>query len=225
MVEESKVEIVKEIQPSVLEVETKFKAEESKKEVKNNSVEEKVEEIDEKTLEKTIEKTVQDIVEKAKIEEYAKEKITPLTVDYSEVVSGFEEARCEIKKLYEAVFNNPAFKPTLNDAVADLLAYIGGKAEAYNKGEDYFKAFGVDSSKFSIKYREVSYVPLAFKISVWADKNRGLSSTIEILNGLLRSLFALSVSNSESETVEIVKSHIGGVVDFLEKSGIDTGFN
>ncbi len=146
-----------------------------------------------------------------------------LEVDTNEVISGFEEARKVLNNLYNNVFNN-GFKPSLNDVVVDLLAYLGVKAEECGKKADYFKAFNIDASRFADRYRNSGYIPLCFKISVWADKNRGLNSSIEILNGLLRSLFALNANYSESECVKTVSNLISSLIKYLNNEGIETGF-
>ncbi len=119
---------------------------------------------------------------------------------------------------------NKDFKPSLNDVVADLLAYLGVKAEECGKKADYYKAFNIDTSRFADRYRSLSYIPLCFKISVWADKNKGLNSSIEILNGLLRSLFAFSVNVSESESVKTVSNLLSSLIKYLNDEGIETGF-
>ncbi len=146
-----------------------------------------------------------------------------IKIDLGEVVDGFEEARGIINGLYKTVFNS-SFKPSLNDVTADLLAYVGVKAQEADRACEYKEAFSVEPSMFASRYREKGYVPLCFKISVWADKNKGLNSTVEILNGLLRSLFALFVSKNEAETVEKVAISISGIIEFLSNNGIDAGF-
>ena len=146
-----------------------------------------------------------------------------IEVDTTEVVDGFEEARSALKGIYKIALNE-TFKPSLNDATVDLLAYVGARAEAYGKSEEFKKAFGVDVSRFSERYRQNDYLPIAFKISVWADKNKGLDKTVEILNGILQSLFALNIGKNEVESVEIVKTSIGGVIKYLESAGINSGF-
>ncbi len=144
-------------------------------------------------------------------------------VDTNEVIGGFEECRSVINRLYKTVFNS-SFTPTLNDVVADLLAYIGAKAEEYYKEQEYLKAFGVETSRFADRYRQKSYLPLCFKISVWADKNKGLNETVELLNGLLRTLFAFNVSESEVKTVEKVSESIASIIEYLTTQGVETGF-
>ncbi len=146
-----------------------------------------------------------------------------LEVDTAEVVSGFEEARKVINDLYKTVFNKE-FKPCLNDVVADLLAYLGVKAEECGKKADYYRAFNIDTSRFADRYRTFNYIPLCFKISVWADRNKGLNSSIEILNGLLRSLFALNVNFSESESVKTVSNLLSSLIKYLNEEGVETGF-
>ncbi len=163
-------------------------------------------------------------VEEPKIKELTVVETTPeIKVDINEVIGGFEVARKVIKGLYKTVFNS-SFNPSENDVVADLLAYIGAKAEEYQKAEEYLTAFGVETSRFANRYREKSYIPLCFKISVWADKNKNLNETIELLNGVLRALFAFNVSESEVKTVEKVRSSITSIIEYLNAQGVDSGF-
>ena len=192
---------------------------ETKEDIKENIAEEIIDKpsvIEEKAVEETTEITT--IVEKAETK-----IIESVEVDINEVVSGFEEARRVLKGVYNKVLNE-TFKPTLNDATVDLLAYIGARAKLYNKGQEFLKAFGVDVSRFSERYLDKKYLPIAFKISVWADKSKGLDSTVDILNGVLQTLFALNVGKSESEIVNIVKDSVLGIIEFLEREGINSGF-
>ena len=149
--------------------------------------------------------------------------VKDITVDIGEVIGGFEEARSVINGLYKTVFNS-SFTPTLNDVVADLLAYIGAKAEEYNKQQEYLKAFGIETSRFADRYRQKSYIPLCFKISVWADKNKNLNETVELLNGVLRTLFAFNVSDSEVEMVKKVSESISSIIEYLNAQGVESGF-
>lgn len=146
-----------------------------------------------------------------------------IDVDISEVVGGFEEARRVLKEIYAKALNE-TFKPSLNDATVDLLAYVGCKAESYGRSSEFVKAFGVDTNRFADRYRQNSYLPIAFKISTWADKNKGLDLTVDLLNGLLQTLFALNASKSEVKTVEIVKESILGIIEYLDSIGINSGF-
>ncbi len=146
-----------------------------------------------------------------------------IEIDKSEVIGGFEETRRVLKEIYLKALNE-AFKPSLNDATVDLLAFIGAKADSYNRSMEFKDTFGVDSSRFAERYRDNSYVPIAFKISVWADKNKGLDKTIDLLNGILQTLFALNVGKSEVETVKTVKDSVLGIIKYLEGVGINSGF-
>ena len=148
-----------------------------------------------------------------------------ITVDIEEVRLGFEDARRTINSLYSSIFSKSInFKPTINDVIADLLAFLGGKALTYKKGEEYLKTFGIDATKFSSKYIDVNYIPLCIKLSVWADKNKNANQTPLLLNGLLRSLFALGVKESEVETVEFVKNSIISILNFIENEGLNIDF-
>ena len=196
-----------------------------------NIKEELVEEIKEEIIQESAEiesENIEEIpveTETETKEEIALKSITEeiVEVDTTEVLGGFEEARKVLKSVYDKVLNE-AFKPSLNDATVDMLAYIGARAKLYNKGQEFLKAFGVDVSRFADRYNDVNYLPIAFKISVWADKNKGLDCTIDILNGLLQTLFAFNVGKSESEIVSIVKDSILGIIEYLEREGINSGF-
>lgn len=231
---EDALEIV-EVKPNEVEVETSLENEETTISESEEIVEEIVEEVDE-TAEVIIVDNKKEFVEVVSedIQENVEEDTfipndeptiisTEIEVDISEVVDGFEEARSVLKEIYVKALNE-TFKPSLNDATVDLLAYVGARAESYGKSEDFKRAFGVDTSRFSDRYRHNDYLPIAFKISVWADKNKNLDKTVELLNGILQALFAFNIGKNEVETVEVVKTSIDGVIKYLESAGINSGF-
>ena len=182
------------------------------------------ENIEEKSLEKTEEDAENqslDIVNE--ITAFNEESFLKI-IDASEIIEGFEEARGVIKKLYKEVFNVESFKTTIDDTVADLLAYLGVKAKELGFEREYLDAFSLETISFADRYRDKNYLPLAFKLSVWADKNKNLNESLELLNGLLRSLFAFNCDKKEEEMVKIIKNSITGILTYLESQNIQTGF-
>ena len=176
----------------------------------------------------TINETIQENIEQET--EATSEKISnkielvkECEVDVQEVVCGFESARGVLKVIYEKALNEN-FKPTLNDATVDLLAYIGARSEYYGKKAEFLKCFGVDTSRFADRYRNNNYLPVAFKISVWVDKNKETNSTIELLNCVLQTLFALNIGKRETEIVKTVKESVIGIIEYLKFEGINSGF-
>lgn len=168
----------------------------------------------------------QDVVEKKEEEvEIKKTNSNEIIVDVDEIIGGFEDARKVVKKIYNEVFLKTSnFKPTINDTVADLLAYIGALAEINGKENSYEKAFSIKPTTFAGKYKEKTYIPYAVKLCVWVDKNKGFNETYKLLDGILRSLFSLLKEDSESNTVSTIQNSISGVIDYLKKENIDIGF-
>ena len=73
-------------------------------------------------------------------------------LDVDEIIGGFEDARKVVKKIYNEVFlKTQNFKPTINDTIADLLAYIGALCENNGKEFAYEKAFSIDNTTTTYK--------------------------------------------------------------------------
>ena len=102
------------------------------------------------------------------------EEVKVKSFNKQELILGFNEAKNQIKNLYDTIFGyGDKFKPTYQDTVGDLLSYLGGIAYRLGNEKNYTEVFGVSVSSLNDKYYTVSYVPYAIKIAVWAYKNKG----------------------------------------------------
>ena len=139
----------------------------------------------------------------------------------ADVIKGFEEAKGQIKNLYDTIFGyGDKFKPTYQDTVGDLLSYIGGLSTKLNANSEYTRVFGVDTANLCGKYLENDYIPYAFKISVWSYKNKAKNNVYNLLNGLIECLFALAYKFDSNTQESTVYGLILPVIKYLESNQI-----
>lgn len=181
---------------------------------------EKREDISSKLNEKSIEKVDSDKnkINSIKFDNIEKNKNNSIfKIDENEIILGFNEVKENTEKLYQNVFNLfKEFKPTINDVLADVLAFISGFA-IVNKYENTFeKVFKINVKVFGGKYLDCKSVPLIFKLCDWANKNKNYDCTLNVLNGLIRSLMGFNIENSN-----IVYQFLNSSVEFLNMNGVN----
>lgn len=143
------------------------------------------------------------------------------TFDKKEVVSGFEEAKVQIKDLYDSIFGyGDNFKPTYQDTLGDLLSYLGGLAYKLGAEKNYTEVFGVNVNSLNDRYYSVSYIPYAIKIAVWAYKNKDKKNVLTILNGIVRCAYAFAYKLNENDIEDKVYKAVLSVIEFIESNDI-----
>jgi hypothetical protein len=143
------------------------------------------------------------------------------TFDKKEVVSGFEEAKLQIKDLYDTIFSyGDNFKPTYQDTLGDLLSYLGGLAYKLGAEKSFSEVFGINVNTLNDRYYSVSYIPYAIKIAVWAYKNKGKNNVLTILNGIVRCAYAFAYKLNENDIEDRVYKTVLSVIEFIESNDI-----
>ncbi len=139
-----------------------------------------------------------------------------------DAISGFEEANNSIKNLYDEIFGySDKFKPNYKETVGDLLSYFGALSLRLNSDKEYTLAFGINPNSLPEKYFNNAYIPYAVKIGAWANKNKNKSNVFDILNGIIKTAFALAFSIDEDSKDNKVYNELYPIVDFIEQQGIN----
>ena len=168
------------------------------------------------------EEIIEEIIPELPVEKVQEtEKIVEKIFDKKEVVSGFEEAKTQIKDLYDTIFGyGDNFKPTYEDTLGDLLSYLGGLAYKLGAEKNYTEVFGINVNTLNDRYYSVSYIPYAIKIAVWSYKNKGKNNVLTILDGIVRCAYAFAYKINENDIEDKVYKTVLSIIEFIENNDI-----
>lgn len=136
-------------------------------------------------------------------------------VDDTLILNAIEKLNLVVKNLYETVFNKtPNFRPTYDETIGDALLYVGKKLYAIGAHESFEFAVKIDATTISSKYLDASYIPLAVKLSTWAESKGYNGESENVLSAITKLYKECSEASGYKVTPESLTDTFLAIIDF-----------
>ncbi len=122
-------------------------------------------------------------------------------------------------KLYESVFNKDVnFKPTYDEAINDLKAFLANKSAEMGVFGKFRNEFNCDETLLVGVSRGGDYVPYVIKLTAFIDKQTGADCSKNLINNVTKIL--LELLNGKPNATQIVTGAMSAIYSYALSIGI-----